>query len=488
MLYPNRSKIVATIGPASRKAATVAQLIRAGVDVFRLNAAHCDHATLVKDVEVIRRVARNLKVATGVLVDLQGPKIRLGSFERAEPIFIERGSPLVLSVVAGVVGAVGAKGRPTRLGCGYRGLADDVRPGERILLDDGYMELRVVKVDGTEVHTRVVHGGLLKQHKGINLPGSAVSAAPLAAKDVEDLGVALAAGVDFVALSFVRDADEIERLRRRIKAAGSDAQVVAKIERPEAIRNLDAVVGASDAVMVARGDMGVELGAENVPALQKHIIRLCIAMRKPVITATQMLESMITNPRPTRAEASDVANAIYDGTSAVMLSAETATGKHPVRAVRMMDKIIRSAEADQFASFEYSRQRRRQQGSDAESVTLATVRAAAYAAMEASARLIAVFTESGRTPQLLSGERTPTPVFAFSPHQRTLQRLSLVWGVTAMKVSRIRTAHEMTLDGERVLLQARRARRGDRIVVVSGTIREKGLTNVMHIRTLGERH
>ncbi len=488
MLYPNRSKIVATIGPASRKPSIVAQLIRAGVDVFRLNAAHCDHETLVRDVEVIRRVARAQKTATGILVDLQGPKIRLGSFERAEPIFIERGSPLVLSVAAGVTGKAGAKGAPTRLGCGYRGLADDVRPGERILLDDGYMELRVVRVEGTEVHTRVVHGGLLKQHKGINLPGSAVSASPLAAKDIGDLEVALAAGVDFVALSFVREASEVAGLRKRIKAAGSDAQIVAKIERPEAIKNLEAVVTEADAVMVARGDMGVELGSENVPALQKRIIRMCIAMRKPVITATQMLESMITNPRPTRAEASDVANAIYDGTSAVMLSAETATGKHPVRVTRMMDKIIRSAESDLFATFEYSRQRRRQPAADAESVTLATVRAAAFAATEASARLIAVFTESGRTAQLLSGERAPTPVFAFSPHQRTLQRLSLVWGVTAMKVSRIRTAHEMTLDGERVLLQARRVRRGDRIVVVSGTIREKGLTNVMHIRTLGEPH
>jgi len=485
MRHSNRTKIVATIGPASRSESSILRLIRAGVDVFRLNAAHSDHATLENDVQVIRAVSKQRRTHVGVLVDLQGPKIRLGPFERAEPIFIRRGERLVLSVAPGVVGRPGGGTEPTRLGCGYRGLSQDVRAGERILLDDGYMELRVLAVEGTEVITRVVHGGLLKQHKGINLPGSAVSASPISAKDLDDLRCALRAGVDFIALSFVRSAADVLELRRRIAAAGSDAMVVAKVERREAIKDLQAIVAAADAIMVARGDMGVELGAENVPALQKRIIRVCVAARKPVITATQMLESMITNPRPTRAEASDVANAIYDGTSAVMLSAETATGKHPVRAVVTMDRIVRSAERDLFATVDYTRQRRRHdQGESA--VALATVRAAAYAALDVRAAAIAVFTESGRTASLLAGERAMTPVYAFSPHLRTLQRLSLVWGIKALKVSRFRTSHEMTLDGERVLRERRLVRKGARVVVVSGSIRRTGLTNMMHIRTLGD--
>lgn len=483
MRLPNRTKIVATLGPASRGDANIAKLVRAGADVFRLNAAHTDHATMERDIRAIRRVAKQLRTHIGILVDLQGPKMRLGPFANAEPIFIRRGDRLVLSVAPGVVGRAGNDDTPARLGCGYRGLAEDVRPGERILLDDGYMELRVEAVDGTEVATTVVHGGLLKQHKGINLPGSEVSASPISSKDLADLACAVAAGADFIALSFVRSADDVVKLKRRISALGSNAAVIAKIERREAIKGLSAIIDAADGVMVARGDMGVELGAESVPALQKHIIRVCLEKRKPVITATQMLESMITNPRPTRAEASDVANAIYDGTSAVMLSAETATGKHPVKAVETMDRIVRSAERDLFATYEDTRQRRRRGVGDGE-VALATVRAAAYAAVDVDARLIAVFTESGRTANLLASERSPKPVFAFSPHVSTLQRLTLVWGVIPRKVSRTRTSHEMTLDGERILREERFVKKGDRLVVVCGAIRESGLTNIMNIRTM----
>jgi pyruvate kinase len=484
MRFPNRTKIVATLGPASRSETMIARLLRSGVDVFRLNTAHSGQAETEKDVRTVRRVAKHLRQHVGVLVDLQGPKIRLGPFTDAEPIFIRRGERLVLSVVPGVVGRAAQGDEPTRLGCQYRGLVDDVRAGERILLDDGYMELRVEEVDGSEVATRVVHGGLLKQYKGINLPGSTVSASPISAKDIADLGCALRAGADFVAMSFVRSADDVRQLRRRIDAAGSDARIVAKIERREAISNLKAITEAADAIMIARGDMGVELGAETVPGLQKHIIRVCVEARKPVITATQMLESMITNPRPTRAEASDVANAIYDGTSAVMLSAETATGKHPVRVVQIMDRIIRSAEKDLFVDIDYSRQRRRREGGAA-SVPLATVRAAAYAALDSGARAIAVFTESGKTAVLMAGERTSTRVFAFSPHLRTLQRLALVWGVCGLKVSHVRTSHEMTLDGERLLRERGLVGDGDRLVVVCGSVRESGLTNTMRIRTLG---
>lgn len=478
---PNRTKIVATLGPASRAPDVVAELIKHGVDVFRINCAHTEHQQMVRDIRTVRRCARQQQAMVGVLVDLTGPKIRVGPLHEAVPIYLEPGQVVVISTEPGTVGEVGRDGRPTLIGCTYENLADDLRPRDRILLDDGIIELRVTAIEGGQVRTRVLYGGLLKQYKGINLPGSQVSAQSLTAKDLGDLKVAVEHGADFIAQSFVRTADDLRTLRRKIAEAGGDAQVVAKIERPEAIRNLPEVVRESDVLMVARGDMGVELGSEAVPSLQKKIIRMAVAAQKPVITATQMLESMVTNPRPTRAEASDVANAIYDGTSAVMLSGETASGKHPVRVVKIMERIVRRTEADMFSNWEFVRRRGRQVVA---SVSMATVRAAAYAAAEAEAKLIAVFTESGATAGLLAAERTPTRVVAFTPFQRTVQRLSLVWGVRALKVSRTRTSHEMTLEGERLLLRHGLARRGDRVVVVVGQTRMRGVANIMKINTL----
>ena len=483
MRHPNRTKIVATIGPASRTESSLRDLVKAGVDVFRLNAAHSDHKTLVRDIATVRRVARSAGAGIGVLVDLQGPKIRVGPFRDAEPIWLSRGMPLVITTEPGVVGEAAAGGGTTRIGCGYAGLCKDVRPRERILLDDGNIEVVVTKVSGKEIHTKVLYGGLLKQHKGINVPGTDLaSVQSLSAKDLADLYVALDAGADFIAQSFVRSRDDVAKLRRLIREHNSDAWTVAKIERPEAIKDLDGIIEESDVIMVARGDMGVELGPEAVPALQKRIIRLCVEARKPVITATQMLESMITNPRPTRAEASDVANAIYDGTSAVMLSAETASGKHPIRAARFMEQIIRRTEIEMFSHWQYVR--RRHQARSPVSVTVATVQAAAYAANEAEAKLIAVFTESGNTALMLSSERTPTRVVAFTPFQRTVQRLALTWGVVALRSSRTRTSHEMTLEGERTVLERGFARKGDRVVFVFGATRTTGTTNIMKLRTL----
>ena len=482
MPTPNRTKIVATIGPASRGERMIAALVRQGVDVFRLNCAHADHDALQRDIRDIRRVARRLRINVGVLVDLQGPKIRVGPLADAQPIWLRRGDRLTISTEPGVVGKAGTGDAPIRIGTSYRGLADDVRPRQRILLDDGMIELRVASIEGGEIHTKVVHGGLLKQYKGINLPGTAVSAQSLTAKDRADLKVALAAGADFIAQSFVSSAEDVQRLKAAITRAGSEALTIAKIERPMAVRNLNAIIREADAVMIARGDMGVELGAEEVPSVQKRIIRAAIEARKPVITATQMLESMITNPRPTRAEASDVANAIYDGTSCVMLSAETASGKYPTRAVVLMDKIIRRTEADMFSQWEYQRRRRR--SAQLSSVAVATVKAAAYAALESQAKLIAVFTESGQTARLVASERTPTRIVAFSPYQEAAQRLALVWGVVALKVSRSRTSHEMTLEGERMLRETKLAKKGDRIVVVFGSSRARGATNTMAIRSL----
>ena len=480
MAWHNRTKIVATLGPASNTEAMITALVLAGVDVFRINCAHMDHAGVGATVRRVRKVAKEHGKGVGIMADLQGPKIRVGKLRDAEPIYLKRGAEVVIDVTPGVVGDTRPDGA-IWIGTGYRGLAEDVRKGERILLDDGNLELRVVAVRGPCIHTRVVYGGMLHQFKGINLPGSDVSASCLSPKDLDDLACAIENEVDFVALSFVRTADDVIALRKRIDKTKSDVQIIAKIERPEAVRNVASILRAADGLMVARGDMGVEMGAEAVPPVQKKIIEMSNAARKPVITATQMLESMVLHPRPTRAEASDVANAIYDGTSAVMLSGETASGKHPLRSVRIMEKIVRTAERDLYAHRGY--QRRRTAGGRA-TVTAATVRAAAYAAWESQARLIAVYTETGTTANLLAGERPPTHVVAFTPSQRTMQKLALVWGIVARKIRPGRTSHELTLAGDRIMRTQGLAKAGDRIVQVYGQVREKGLTNTMSIREL----
>ncbi len=480
MVWHNRTKIVATLGPASNSDAMVLKLVQAGVDVFRINCAHADHATIAATVRRVRSVARRLGRAVGILADLQGPKIRVGKLRNAEPIYLKRGTDIVIDVTPGVVGEASESGVVV-IGTGYRGLASDVRPGERVLLDDGNLEVKVQRVEGPCIHARVVYGGMLHQFKGINLPGSNVSADCLSAKDLRDLEWVIEQEVDFVALSFVRTADDVVQLRRHVDRRKSDVSIIAKIERPEAVRNAASILEVADGLMVARGDMGVEMGAEMVPPVQKRLIEMANQARKPVITATQMLESMVLNPRPTRAEASDVANAIYDGTSAVMLSGETASGKHPLRTVRIMEKIVRTAEREVYSRMG---ERRRRADKASSSVTLATVRAAAYAAYEAEAKLIAVYTETGTTARMLAGERPPTHIVALTPSQRALQKLALVWGIVARKIPPGRTSHELTLNGDRIMRQEKLLKAGDRIVQIAGTIRQTGLTNTMSIREM----
>jgi pyruvate kinase len=489
MLLPNRTKIVATLGPASDSDEVLAQLIRAGTNVFRINCSHSDHAGIVERIRLVRRVASACNAQIGVLADLQGPKIRIGRLKNEEPIWLKPDAPLIIVSDKTVVGEDAKPGEVIRVGTSYELLCKDVKVGERILIDDGNLEVVVDKVVGRDVHTTVVYGGLLKQYKGINLPGTDVSADILTEKDLGDLKVALEHNADFVALSFVRRAGDLRLLGKYIREANSNARMISKIERPEAIENLEEIIDESYGVMVARGDMGVELGAEAVPSLQKRMIKLSLAASKPVITATQMLESMITNPRPTRAEASDVANAIYDGTSAVMLSAETASGKYPVRTVEIMSSIIRRTEEDVFSQSRYAPGG--EHGDSGGHVTtprtdiaLATARAGAYAALEAGAKVIAVFTDSGQTARHLSGERMSTRVWAFTPHDETVQRLALSWGINARKITKGSSSQEETLEGERILLREGIVQPGDRIVVVFGTTRESGMTNVMHIRTL----
>ncbi|MCB9877099.1 MAG: pyruvate kinase [Planctomycetes bacterium] len=479
MSWQNRTKIVATLGPASNTDRGVADLIRVGVDVFRINCAHADHDTIADTIKRVRRLAKLQNRAIGILADLQGPKIRVGKLKDAEPIYLKRGMDVVIDCTPGVVGHARADGSVV-IGTGYERLAKDVTKGERILLDDGNLELKTLRVDGPRIQARVVYGGMLIQFKGINLPGTEVSASCLSKKDLEDLGCVLAHGVDFVALSFVRRASDVVELRKHIQKRKGDAQVIAKIERPEAVKNLAEVLDAADALMVARGDMGVEMGPAAVPQVQKRIIEMANAARKPVITATQMLESMIVNPRPTRAEASDVANAIYDGTSAVMLSGETASGKHPVRTVVTMEKIVRSAERDVYTHMGA----RRRLGGKVLTPSEATVRAAAHAAFNTRASLIVCYTETGSTALQLAGERPPTHIVSFTPSQRTMQKLALVWGVLARKIKPGATSRQLTLDGDRILRVEGLAKAGDRIVQIAGTVRQAGLTNTMTIRTI----
>ncbi len=479
MPWHNRTKIVATIGPASHTEETIGDLVRAGVDVFRVNCAHADHDTIRRLVKRIRRVARRMDAPIGILADLQGPKIRVGKLKNSEPIYLKRGMTVVINCAPSVVGHVKPDGS-AEIGTGYERLAKDVSAGERILLDDGNLELKVQAVNGSRITTRVVHGGILIQSKGLNLPGTKVSASCLSKKDLADLKVAIEAQVDFVALSFVREASDVEELRRHVRRHKGDVRIIAKIERPEAVKSLEAILAVTDAVMVARGDMGVEMGPEAVPQVQKRIIDMCNHARKPVITATQMLETMISNPRPTRAEASDVANAIYDGTSAVMLSGETASGKYPVRTVKTMEKIVRSAEKHAYVSMGDSRRRLRAHISPSE----ATVRAAAFAAYNTGAKLIACYTETGSTAHQLAGERPPTHVVGFTPSQRTMQKLSLVWGCIPRKIRPGRTSYALSLDGDRIMREEGLVKAGDRVVQIAGTVRQAGLTNTMSIRIM----
>jgi pyruvate kinase len=479
---PTRTKIIATLGPASWGRETLAALAGAGVDAFRINFSHGtdeEHRTIIRRVH---EVAEELGEPLAVLADLQGPRIRLGAFVNGEPILLRTDDELTL------VADPGLKGVPGRIGCSYRSLADEVQPGERMLLDDGNIELEVMDVAPPDVRTRVVVGGMLRQHKGVNLPGTEVRAPSLGAKDLADLALAVEEGVDFVALSFVRTAAEVEALRTHIAAAGGggEVEVIAKIERREAVDNIDEIISASDGIMVARGDMGVELGPDAVPGIQKRIIRMCIQAAKPVITATQMLESMVATPRPTRAEASDVANAIYDGTSALMLSAETATGRYPLEAVSMMDRIARRTEDDLFAEGRHPARRllEERRATGPRSIAAATVIAAAGAAVNVGATILVTFSETGRTARLLARERLPMRLITFTRHASVRRRLTLHWGVTALPLD----ADDLSglhVAAERELLRLGLGEPGDRVVFIAGTMHVSGATNTMLVRELG---
>lgn len=466
-----KTKIVATLGPASSSPEIIERLFAAGVDLFRLNFSHGSHEDKRELIRNIRSISAKVGKEAGILADLQGPKIRTGKMAGGGMQLV-KGKEVVIST-ADILGADGII--PTI----YRELPADVVPGSRILLDDGLMELRVQRVSGNDVHCLVINGGLLKDHKGINLPGVRVSAPSLTEKDRVDLDFCLSEDVDYVALSFVRTAEDVEELKRIIYSRGKELPVVAKIEKPEALRNFNKILKVADAVMVARGDLGVEIRAEKVPLIQKKIIKACNEAGKPVITATQMLESMITNPRPTRAETSDVANAIIDGTDAIMLSGETAAGAFPVAAVETMARIALDLEMAGYGSMQNT------PVLPTPSIAQAVGDAACRAASSLKAKAIAVFTQSGSTAALISRFRPAINIIAFTSSVRTERKLTLYWGVRTKTIAMLDNMDQQVTLAEQILCSAGH-KKGDIIVVIMGTpIEARGSTNLMKIHKLG---
>ncbi|WP_416978465.1 pyruvate kinase [Streptomyces sp. T028] len=471
-----RAKIVCTLGPATDSYDQIKALVDAGMDVARLNLSHGSHAEHEERYHRVRKASDDTGRSVGILADLQGPKIRLGHFEEG-PVLLERDDTFTITVEDGVAG----DGK--RCGTTYAGLANDVTPGERILVDDGKVCLEVTDVVGHEVHTRVLEGGVISDHKGLNLPGVAVSVPALSKKDEEDLRWALRTGCDVIALSFVRSGRDILDVHRIMDEEGRRLPVIAKVEKPQAVEAIDDIVAAFDGIMVARGDLGVEMPLEQVPIVQKRAIKLAKRNAKPVIVATQMLDSMIENSRPTRAEASDVANAIIDGTDAVMLSGETSVGKYAIQTVRTMAKIVEAAEEDILAKglppLTESNKPRTQGG--------AVARAAAEIGDFLNAKLLVAFTQTGDTARRLSRYRSPIPLLAFTPEQSTRSQLSLTWGSETFLVPPVGSTDAMVDQVDELLLKYGRCQKGDVIVITAGSPPGvSGSTNMVRVHRVGE--
>jgi pyruvate kinase len=459
-----RAKIVATLGPATD--GLEAELVRAGLDVARLNFSHGTQADHARRCAAIRAASAQVGRQVAVMQDLQGPKIRVGSLENGGPVRLEAGRELVITTHNEV-------GSAQRISCTYPHLAQDVRPGDRVLLDDGRIRLSVLESEDAEVRTRVEEGGPLGEHKGINLPGVAVSSPAMTDKDRADMAFGLQQlSVDFVALSFIRTADEVRAAEKLMKSLGRTVPLIVKLEKGEAIENLRSILQVADGVMVARGDLGVELAPEQVPMLQKRIIQRANARGIPVITATQMLESMVTAPTPTRAEVTDVANAVLDGTSALMLSAETAIGTDPVGVVATMARIAARAEQD-FDYLGWGANLGTQQVAGGRAspagITAATTAAGWRAAIEEDAAAIIACTRSGATARAISRFRPSMPLVAATPSTRTARQLTLSWGVEAFTVEESTSTDDIVWFAVQAAVRAGYAARGDVVVVLAGS-------------------
>ncbi len=467
-----RAKIVCTLGPASRSPTVIDHLMRAGMDVARLNFSHATQEQHARTITLIRATSGRQQKPIGILADLQGPKIRTGALEGGGSVKLRAEGRFTITTVD-------APGNSESVSISYKRLPAEVHKGDRILLADGLIELRVLSTTRQRIVCRVVNGGELCEHQGVNLPSVKLRIPAVTEKDLADLRFALECGVNYIGVSFVRTAEDILAAKAAMDKAGRKVPVIAKLEKPEAIDNLAEILEVAEGVMVARGDLGVEMSPERVPVIQKMVISQAREARVPVITATQMLESMTHNPRPTRAEASDVANAIFDGTDAVMLSAETATGNYPVESLKMMDRIVREAEA---SVTEYVRPHRRALLSLAET----TAELICHASEELSMKVIAVFTESGSSARLISKHRPRPPIIAFSRSQETRRQVTLLWGVLPRKAAMLRDIDDMAEIAERRLLEEGLVRQGDLVGMVAGTpLGVGGTTNFMKFHIIG---
>ncbi|MGH3471175.1 MAG: pyruvate kinase [Nocardioidaceae bacterium] len=467
-----RAKIVCTLGPATASPVRIRELVDAGMNVARLNLSHGTYAEHEAAYSLVREASDQTGHAVGILVDLQGPKIRLGRF---------RDGPVRLAVGDGfTITTRDVQGTSDICTTTYEGLPGDVSVGDTILVDDGRVSLRVVEVSDTDVVTRALVAGVLSNNKGLNLPGVTVSVPALSEKDVDDLRWALHLRADMVALSFVRSAEDVKEVRRVMDEEGEWLPVIAKIEKPQAIDHIDEIIEAFDGVMVARGDLGVEMPLEDVPFLQKTVIEAARRNAKPVIVATQMLESMITAPRPTRAEASDVANAVLDGADAVMLSGETSTGDYPIETVQTMAKIISSTEDHGLARMAAIDWRPRTRGG-------VIAKAAAEVAERIEAEYLVGFTQSGDTARRLARYRSRVPVLAFTPEPAVRSQLALIWGVETFLVATVRHTDEMVMQVDRALLDIKRCQVGQEVVIVAGSPPGiPGSTNALRIHRMGD--
>lgn len=472
-----RAKIVCTLGPAVDSPRRIRELVYAGMDVARLNMSHGDHEDHAERYRMVREASDASGHGVAILADLQGPKIRLETFADG-PVTLRRGQEWVITTRD-------VEGDDTICGTTYKGLPGDVNVGDPLLIDDGKIRLRVTKVEDTDVHTEVLVGGPVSNHKGINLPGVAVSVPALSEKDIEDLRFALHLTVDYVALSFVRDAKDAADVRRIMDEEGVHVPIIAKIEKPQAIDNLDEIIAAFDGFMVARGDLGVECPLEDVPFLQKRIVEKARLNAKPVIVATQMLESMIQNPAPTRAEASDVANAVLDGADAVMLSGETSVGEYPVHTVETMARIVEATEehalqaSERFGVAEIDWDPHTRSG--------VIAKAAKEVAERVGAKYVVAFTQSGDSAKRMSRLRGPIPVLAFTPVAAVRSQLALSWGVETFLTSEVEHTDEMVRQVDEQLLQIGRVKEGDHVVIIAGAPPGiPGSTNALRIHRMGD--
>jgi pyruvate kinase len=471
-----RAKIICTIGPACDSEEMIRDLMRTGMDVARLNFSHGTHSEHARRIQRLRRAARHLKRTICILQDLQGPKIRTGRLKNGKAVLLKAGAVLTITPrkVAGTAELISTD---------FVGLAREVEPGARVLLSDGRIELQVRSIRGEDVECEILNGGTLGEQQGINLPGAAVAIPALTAKDKRDLEFGLKHGVDVVALSFVRSADDIRMAKSLMRELGKSVPIIAKLEKPQAIERLEEILEVANGVMIARGDLGVEVPPERVPIIQKLVIQRAGVWRRPVITATQMLESMTESPRPTRAEASDVANAIFDGTDVVMLSGETASGRYPLETVAMMARIILEAEAS-IAQLPPLPRRRHEE--HRYSVAETICESIAHAAEDLPMGAIAVFTESGNTARMLSKHRPKVGIYAFSRKREVCNRMNALWGVHPVHKKEWESAEAMLRTAERELLPKGLLRTGDVLGLVAGTKLTSGATNFMRLHTVVE--